>query len=143
MNDQTPETQRSICQSYAKDIVIAQIMCPDILVDPEVKGILSLIDELTDGLHDHVIKDQLKPMSDAQLTKIDSLLRLVKPEPETLRHINERKFKYNVKEASELIAALQNDLSPESVATKWTDKYSKEAQSVGSNVRKAVQRDEH
>jgi len=99
---------RSFCASYAKDIIVAQY--------GSRHGMATEIKEEYNSWADHiynwVMQDSLKPMTDNQLIKIDSLLRMVKPEPDTQRHIDERKFKYNVQEASDLIEALIKDLPP-------------------------------
>ena len=128
MIENTKETQRSICTSYGKDLTEIYINhYPDGTFDLDT--VKDIFKEFSDCAYDQVMKDQLKSLSDAQLTKIDSLLRLVKPEPDTLRRINERKFLYNVKEASELIEQLIKDLPPIEHQD-WLNQQSKRAEAT-------------
>lgn len=134
---------RVFAAAWAKDILVAQMRVyddgeQDDWLDEPMKDYYN---DWADHIYDWVMQDQFKPMSDAQLIKIETLLRLVKPDPERLKHIEAHLFKLNIKEASELIEELLKMKPSESGANRMVDRYSETAESIASDVRKAVERD--
>ena len=98
--------------AWAKDMLIALIsesreVLESSFDDPTLtKRLETSFKEWEDIFHKQIMKDRLRPLSDGQLTKIESLLHVVKLENKVLEHLRGKMYNLNVMEASELIQSL-------------------------------------
>ena len=96
---------RSFTAAYAKDIVVAKIEqgSPSIEAD---------FHHYADMIYDWVMQDQLKPVTDAQLWKIEELLFHAGLDDEEKYKCRELMYGLTVGEASKLINELQESQIP-------------------------------
>ena len=110
-SEQTHETQRSICASYAKDIIVAIGV-----VEPDIR--MELFDKFADHIHNWVTT---QPVTFWQKTKIFELMDLKKIASKEDLTIREHLHEYTHNDAVYLIGKLSKEVYGNEVPAGMTD----------------------